>query len=315
MPVIRKKKSQPVASEFEMGPSMAENRGRSRKLIFAGLLLPAAAGVGSYVLVSRAQQSAVATAVPRLAVVVAAHTMSARTQIEAGDIIVREVPMDPTNAQGTFTTPDQVIGRTASVTILQGQLVTSNLFSFTAGTAALAILEPGEVVTADSPEWRAVSISVPDDRAVAGVLVEGEHVDVFMTTGINVTEKISTDGQSYGDRATKVTYQDVQILSKAGNFYVIKVTEQVAEEIAHLQASGNASFSFALRPDADKRAVDASKLGATTNIIIQRYGLPVPQIFPQPGQAINTGPPIVPPTPNPTPVQAVDTSPAPSATP
>lgn len=97
--------------------------------------------------------------------------------------------------------------------------------------------------------------------------------------------------------------------------YVIKVTEQVAEEIAHLQASGNASFSFALRPYSDKRAVDASKLGATTNIIIQRYALPVPQVYPQPGQAINTGPAIVPPTPNPTPVQAVVTSPAPSATP
>ena len=61
------------------------------------------------------------------------------------------------------------------------------------------------------------------------------------------------------------------ILSKAGTFYVVKVTEQVAEEIAHLQASGNSSFSFALRPDTDNRAVDATKLGATTNIIIQRY--------------------------------------------
>ncbi len=315
MPVLRKKKSQTIAPEFELGPSMAESRGRSRKLIFAGLLLAAAAGVGSYVLVSRAQQSAVTTSVPRLAVVVAAHTISARSEIAAGDLTVREVPMDPTNAQGTFTSPEQVIGRTASVTILQGQLVTSNLFSFSAGTAALAILEPGEVVTPDSPDWRAVSISVPDDRAVGGVLVAGEHVDVFMTTTINVAEKVTAEGQSYGDRATKVTYQDVQLLSKEGTYYVIKVTEQVAEEIAHLQASGNASFSFALRPDSDRRAVDASKLGATTNIIIQRYALPVPQVFPQPGQAINIGPAIVPPTPNPTPVQAVVTSPAPSTTP
>ena len=80
---------------------------------------------------------------------------------------------------------------------------------------------------------------------------------------------------------------------------MIKVTDQVAEEIAHLQASGNAQFSLALRPDVDNRAVDAAKLGATTNIIIQRYGLPVPQVYPQPGQAINPGPPAATADPNP----------------
>ena len=225
---------------------------------------------------------------------------------------VREVPLDGTNAQGTFTAADQVVGRTAGVTILQGQLVTSNLFTFSVGTASVAILEPGESMTADSPDWRAVSISVPDDRAVGGVLSAGEHVDIFVTTTINVNETVSHASQLYGDKSTKVAYQDVLILTKVGSFYVIKVTEQVAEEIAHLQASGNSSFSFALRPDVDNRAVDASKLGATTNIIIQRYSLPVPQVFPQPGQAVNTGPVPVPPTPNPTPVQAVVSSPVPS---
>ena len=223
--------------------------------------------------------------------------------------------MDTTNAQGTFNAIDQVVGRTAGVTILQGQLVTSNLFTFSAGTASVAILDPGESITPDSPDWRAVSISVPDDRAVGGVLSAGEHVDVFVTTTINVNETVQQSGQFYGDKSTKVSYQDVLILNKAGSFYVVKVTEQVAEEIAHLQASGNSSFSFALRPDVDNRAVDASKLGTTTNIIIQRYGLPVPQVYPQPGQAVNTGPDPLVIAPTPTPGQAAVATPAPSATP
>jgi Flp pilus assembly protein CpaB len=308
-----KKKSKETPEEFELGPSIAESRGRSRKIIMAGVILAIAAGLGSYVLLSRAQTAGTAP-IPKTALVVATRTIQSRTPITADDLAVRQVPLDATNAQGTFTSVDQVVGRTSGVTILQGQLVTSNLFTFSAGTAAVAILDPGETLTATSPDWRAVSISVPDDRAVGGLLSAGEHVDIFVTTSILVNEKVSTTTQLYGDKATKVTYQDVLILSKGGTFYVIKVTERVAEEIAHLQASGNSSFSFALRPDVDNRPVDASQLGETTNIIIQRYGLPVPQIFPQPGQTVNTGPVPAPPTPMPVPV-AVVSSPAPSPTP
>ena len=66
-----------------------------------------------------------------------------------------------------------------------------------------------------------------------------------------------------------------------------------------MQASGVASFTMALRPDVDNRLVDASKLGQTTNMIIERYGLPVPRIYPVPGEPINAGPPVVAPTPPP----------------
>jgi Flp pilus assembly protein CpaB len=309
-----KKKSQQGPTEFEVGPSIQENRTRSRKLIVAGLLLAVVAGVGSYVLLTRAQQAASNTAIPQVTVVVAARTITARAEIVADDLKVRSVPMDTTNAQGTFQSIDQVVGRTSGVTILQGQLVTSNLFAFSAGTAAVAILDPGESITPDSPDWRAISISVPDDRAVGGVLAAGEHVDIFVTTMINVGETLAQSGQYYGDKSTKVAYQDIPILSKSGTFYVIKVTERVAEEIAHLQASGNSSFSFALRPETDTRAVDATKLGATTNIIIQRYQLPVPQVFPQPGQAVNAGPDPNLPAETPAPV-AVQPSAAPSSQP
>ena len=63
------------------------------------------------------------------------------------------------------------------------------------------------------------------------------------------------------------------ILAKAGTYYVLKAPLDVAEEISHLQASGAASFSLALRPDIDTRQVDASALGTTTNRVIIRYGL------------------------------------------
>ena len=78
------------------------------------------------------------------------------------------------------------------------------------------------------------------------------------------------------DRSTKVTYQDVTILARKDQFYIIRAPVDVAEEIAHLQATGAATFSLALRPIEDQRQVDASALGETTSKIIEKYGLPIP---------------------------------------
>jgi hypothetical protein len=41
-------------------------------------------------------------------------------------------------------------------------------------------------------------------------------------------------------------------------------------------------FSIALRPEGDDRSVDTSKLGQTTNRIIQQYELPIPEVYPKP---------------------------------
>jgi Flp pilus assembly protein CpaB len=311
---LRRDKTQPQP-EFDAGLTMAETRTRSRKLVVAGFLLALCAGVGSYVLLVRAQQSVATTTVPHISVVVAAKSIPARTSITPDDLAVRDVVADGTNAQGTFQSADEVVGRISSVAILQGQMVTSNLFAFSAAAGGIAILSPGESVTPDSPIWRASSLSVPDERAVGGQITAGAHVDIFVTTNISISPQLTAAGQLYSDKSTKIVYQDIPVLSKVGNLYVIKVTEQIAEEIAHLQASGGASFSLALRPDIDTRTVDGSKFGATTNIVIERYGLPAPQVYPQPGQAVNVGPAVVPPTPIPTPVQALVATPAPSATP
>jgi hypothetical protein len=86
------------------------------------------------------------------------------------------------------------------------------------------------------------------------------------------------------------------VLAKSGTFYVLKANLKVAEEIAHLQASGNATFSLVLRPDQDVRYADASKLGETTNALIRRYGLPVPEVYPPGRGPIPTPAPTAPPS-------------------
>jgi len=88
------------------------------------------------------------------------------------------------------------------------------------------------------------------------------------------------EGPVVTDRSTKITYQNVLTLAREEAFYIIRASLPIAEEIAHLQAVGSATFSMALRPDTDLRTVDASVLGETTDRIIEKYGLPIPETYP-----------------------------------
>jgi Flp pilus assembly protein CpaB len=164
-----------------------------------------------------------------------------------------------------------------AVTILQGQLVTTNMLASTVQGGAFSILQPEETVSPDSEAWRAISITVPPDLAVGGLLKPSEIVDVFVTAVVSAPAQPAASGDFVSDRSTKIIYQRLMILAREGDFYIIRAPVAVAEEILHLQVAGSTTFSMAMRPEADARGVDAKSLGTTTNRIIEKYGLPIPQ--------------------------------------
>jgi Flp pilus assembly protein CpaB len=268
---------------------------RGKAIVAVGIVLALAAGGAAFYLINQAQQQAGQVGLERVAVVVARQPIAARKPIEESDVEVREVPVDDSNAEGIVTSIDRVLGRVPAVTILQGQLVTTNLLASEHTGGQFSILGPTETVAPDSVAWRAVSITVPDDHAVGGLIQANQTVDVFVTATVLVPQGLLDEGRYYTDKATKITYQQMLILARSGTFYILKASLPVAEEIVHLQAAGNASFSLVLRPDQDVRYADASKLGETTNALIKRYGLPVPEVYPA-----GRGPvPTVPPAPRP----------------
>jgi Flp pilus assembly protein CpaB len=289
---------------------------RGRWIVVIGIVLAVVAGGAAFFLINQAQQAAGQAGLQRVAVVVAAQTIPARKIIEAADLAIREIPLDDTNAQGIASTMDKVIGRVPAVPILQGQMVLTNLLASSTEGGQFSVLSPADVFAADSPEWRAISLTVPDDRAVGGLLTPNQTVDVFVTASVNVlTSSESGLGEEgyYTDKSTKLSYQNMLVLAKAGQFYVLKAPIDVAEEISHLQASGSATFSLALRPDVDTRTVDASALGTTTNQVIIRYGLPIPVAFPPVEGPIPTPRPT--PVPTPTPSASPGASASPTASP
>ena len=139
---------------------------RGRWIVVIGVILALGAGGAAFFLINQAQQQAGQAGLQKVAVVVAAQTIPARKIIEATDVTVREVPIDDTNAQGIASTPDKVIGRVPAVAILQGQMILTNLLASSTEGGQFSVLGPEETIGDESPDWRAVSMTVPDDRAV-----------------------------------------------------------------------------------------------------------------------------------------------------
>jgi Flp pilus assembly protein CpaB len=263
-------------------------RRRGRVIVLLGIILAGAAGIGAFVVVNNAQQAASQAHVAKASVVVAARNIPARKTIDAADLVIRELPVDSVPAGGALSDPSGAVGHIAAIAILPGQPVTTTMFAASTGNGMISVLSPDETVGPTSPAWRAVAINVPDDRALGGLLAAGQNVDIFVTVPVTITDQHVTASDNYvTDRSTKVTYQDVPIIAKANTFYVLRVTQQVAEEIAHFEASGSAAFSLALRPDIDTRITNTSGLGETTNLLIQRYGMPVPEAYPNSTSKVN----------------------------
>ena len=288
---------------------------RGKIVIVLGVILAIVAGGAAFYLINQAQQQAGQANAQKVDAVVAVQVIPARQAITAADVAVRQVPLDPTNANGVVTDPAEVVGRIPAVSILQGQLITTNMLASSDEGGQFSILGPDETIAPDSEAWRAVSLTVSDDLAVGGLLKVGQSVDVFVTVVVNVPADLAAEGQYYPDRSTKITYQDMVILAREGAFYIVRASLPVAEEISHLQATGNATFSLALRPDEDTRLADASSLGETTNRIIERYGLPIPEPYPAGNGPIQTPVPTAPPVVEPSPSPQAEASASPSATP
>lgn len=270
-----------------------EDNSRRRKiLIVVGVVLALVAGGAAFFLITQAQNQGPGQVTTRQ-VVVAARDIPAKTVLAASDLTLLPLPDGPALAQA-ITDPAQAVGRVTAVAIFAQQPLSPNLLASTTAGSQFSILGPTETIAPDSPDWRAVAVNVPDERAVAGQIQAGQLVDIFVTVQVNVTVPVpgqappgatpapqQTPGDFYTDKSTKLTYQAVPVLARQGTLYILKVRTHDAEEINHLLAAGNASFSFALRAEGDARVIDPADYGETTNKIIEEKGLPIPEVYPK----------------------------------
>lgn len=292
------------------------SRRRRRLLMVLGIVLAVVAGAIAFSAGNQPPETGPAPEVPRRDIVVAAVDIASQTVIDASMLTIRSVPDDPAFATALGDGAG-LIGRKTAVAVAQGQPLTLGLLA-QPSTGTFSILAPDETIAPDSPPWRAMSMIVPKERALGGLLVDGQHVDILATLPIkilveddqgNLVDKPTKEGY-YSDKSTKVTLSDVQILRVLPDYdiYILKLDLDEAEELTSMLAVDGAQFTLSLRPDDDLRPIDWNLYGTTLNGILAKYLFPLPQTiqvdrFPVPL-------PEVLPTPTPAPL-----TPLPTATP
>jgi Flp pilus assembly protein CpaB len=311
------------------------NRRRRFLTLTLGVALAVIAGVAAYQIGS--QGAGAQARVPMRSVVVAVVDIPARTVIESSQLTIRELPEDGLVSQA-ITDPTTVIGLVTAVRVYANQPLSPNLLASASANAPFSITDPDEVITEESPYWRAVSVAIPNERAVGGEIIAGQRVDLIVSLQLDILtydpeeDEWSANPTSEGlhsGRSTKIIFTDLNVLERKTDtdFYVLKVDLSQAEAIAHLQSDGAASFSLALRPDGDTRGVNPYTYGETLQRIVEQYGFPVPEVIDlelllqlyehgvlPPAQ---TPAPGASPGPNPTPAPSTEPSesPAPSTSP
>ena len=254
-----------------------KNSRRSKVYIAVGLIVALVVGATVFVALQASGLTADGTVEMR-SVVVAVRDIPARKAIEEGDVAVREVVADQTN-ETAFARLDEVLGRVAGIPVSTGQLVTRNVLASTTEGQAFSILDLGAEFDPSGPDWRAVSLTVVAANAVGGTLVPGQVVDLIVTMPLN--PEVGQTEEGVAEQATtvvpgpstKVTLQEVTVLARAGDVYIVRADLATAEKIAELLAVGG-TFTMALRPAEDDRTADTE--GSTIDRLVEEFGFPVP---------------------------------------
>lgn len=317
-----------------------DNSRRRTLVLVVGVLLALGAGAAAFMLSNQTSDEPDFQFATR-DVVVAAQPINARQTIETAMVSVRPVPLDDSNATA-LTDTDLVVGRVAAIPITQFQPITATMLATSTGVGQIDILDPNETVAPDSPILRAVSLTVPPDRAVGGLVGDGQRVDLIATFPIAVSfpldpetgQSLATDPET-GDllpyvagSSTKLMWLDVKVISHPidTDQYILRMDLQTAEEVAHAQNQG-AQFTMVLRPAVDTRDIDRSDYGETTDTLLTRYNFRVPEnidgetypqpiVFPSPfpNEPYLSPAPVEAPSPSPVPAQ-VDISETPEESP
>lgn len=177
------------------GPESGRSR-RGRAYIIGGTILAvaafaAAAGVASFPYLFQSQTGT--------SVVVARNAISARTKIQAGDLMMRVVTPTP---QQSFTDLNNVAGKGARVDILPGEPITANLIA-----SSSDLLSSTDITYLPIPSgYVAVTIPTSEQLGVGGYVQVGDRIAVLAS--INT----STFGASPGAIAVRTVFRDLDVI-------------------------------------------------------------------------------------------------------
>lgn len=254
---------------------------RARLVLILGAALALIASLTAYALVSGASAPA-APAIPTVPVVVAARELPARTALAEADLRVARYNEGTAPAAALKDTKD-LVGKVLTVPLALGEPVLPTKFA-AANAPTFTVFPPGQSVTPgqalppNTPNYRALSISVPDPNAVGGVLQPGDLVDIVYTFNLDPTKYLRTGGSPdrTSDFTAKVLLQNVPILARKESVYTIRTDAETAERLAYLAAAGG-TLQLLLRAGGDQRTVTTT--GATFQVVFDQFRFKIPERF------------------------------------
>ena len=253
------------------------SRRRARLILIVGVALALVAGVGTFVYASGAKSDQ-PVAVPTVAVLVAAREIPAKTTLTSADVKLQEFNVDAKPA-AAMTKADDALGKITIQSISVGEPILPTKFadpknpSFVVMPASF--IGPDGAPVANSPNFRAMSITVPDANAVGGSVLVGDLVDLMFTAQFDPQAKLQRPTpQQTLDFSTKIILERVPILARLASVYTVRVDALTAERIAYLQSSGG-QLAFLLRAPKDERA--SGSTGATFGDIYTNFRLKIPE--------------------------------------
>ncbi len=253
------------------------SRRRARLILIVGVALALVAGVGTFVYASGAKSDQ-PVAVPTVAVLVAAREIPAKTTLTTADVKLQEFNLDAKPA-AAMSDASEALGKITVQSISVGEPILPS--KFTDPKLPGFVVMPASFIGADgapvanSPNFRAMSITVPDQNAVGGTILAGDIVDLVFTLQFDPQTKLrQPTPQQVTDFAAKIILERLPILARLSTTYTIRVDALTAERIAYLQSSGG-QIAFLLRAPKDERA--SGSTGATFGDIYTNFRIKIPE--------------------------------------
>ena len=253
------------------------SRRRARLILIVGVALALVAGVGTFVYASGAKSDQ-PVAVPTVAVLVAAREIPAKTTLTSADVKLQEFNVDAKPA-AAMTKADDALGKITIQSISVGEPILPTKFadpknpSFVVMPASF--IGPDGAPVANSPNFRAMSITVPDANAVGGSVLVGDLVDLVFTAQFDPQSRLQRPTpQQTVDFSAKIILERVPILARLASVYTVRVDALTAERIAYVQSAGG-QLAFLLRAPKDERA--SGSTGATFGDIYSNFRLKIPE--------------------------------------
>ena len=254
------------------------SRRRARLVLIVGLLFAVGAGATTFFVAQTAKSEAPAP-IPTSSIVVAAREIPPKTQITAADLKLVKMNSEVV-PPAALTRSEDVVGKITITAISVGEPILptklggANGQIFTVFPAAALGSDGAPPV--NSPNYRAMSITVADAQAAGGNIQPGDLVDVLFTMNILPDKLFRNPNPTVNatDASARIVLERVPILARNLAVYVIRTDAETAERIGYMQASGGI-LQLLLRAPTDERATGT--VGASFDNIQPIWKIHIPQ--------------------------------------